>query len=71
MGKIFSAIDEQIIKPRVNAAEEDGFKATKEDIISFYSQGSPKEYKRTHSYENSPRSTGVSGGMVIMTIPFI
>lgn len=62
MGKIFSAIDAQIIRPRTVASEEDGFKATKEDIESFYSQGNPKRYERTWAYGNSPRSTGVAGG---------
>lgn len=61
MGKIFSAIDTQIIRPRTVASEEDGFKATKDDIESFYSQGNPKRYKRTGTYGNSPRSTGVTG----------
>ena len=32
MGKIFQAIDKQIIKSRVIAAEREGFQMTKEDI---------------------------------------
>lgn len=59
MGKLFDAIDNQIIKPRVVASEDDGFRETKKDISSFYAQGSPKRYRRTHAYEDSPNSTGV------------
>ncbi len=33
MGKIFQAIDKQIIKPRVVASEREGFRKTKDDII--------------------------------------
>lgn len=62
MGKIFAAIDAQIIRPRTVASEDDGFKATKDDIESFYSQGDPNSYVRTHAYGDSPRSTGVTGG---------
>ena len=62
MGKIFQAIDKQIIKPRVVAAEREGFQMTKEDIESFYMQGDPKRYKRTGAYGKSPESTGISGG---------
>lgn len=62
MGKIFSAIDKQIIKPRVVASHEEGYEATKEDISSFYSQGEPIRYERTGAYGNSPKSTGVTGG---------
>lgn len=61
MGKIFSAIDNQIIRPRTIASEEDGFKIAKEDIGSFYSQGKPKIYERTNKYGDSPRSSGVTG----------
>lgn len=59
MGKLFDAIDKQIIKPRVTASEDEGFRATKEDISSFYSEGHPIRYRRTHAYEDSPNSTGV------------
>ena len=62
MGKIFDAIDKQIIKPRVDASESEGFQMTKEDIESFYSQGNPIRYIRTGAYGESPESTGVSGG---------
>ena len=62
MGKIFQAIDKQIIKPRAVAAEREGFQMTKEDIESFYMQGDPKRYERTGAYGESPESTGVSGG---------
>lgn len=62
MGKIFAAIDAQIIRPRTEASENEGFKATKDDIKSFYSQGAPKSYERTNAYNDSPRSTGVTGG---------
>ncbi|MBC5688222.1 hypothetical protein H8S37_04670 [Mediterraneibacter sp. NSJ-55] len=62
MGKIMSTIDREIIKPRVDAAYQEGFDMTKEDIKSFYSQGSPKRYKRTKAYENSPDSIPPSGG---------
>lgn len=62
MGKIFDAIDKQIIKPRVDASEQEGFQMTKEDIQSFYSQGNPVMYQRTGAYGNSPESSGVSGG---------
>lgn len=62
MGKIFDAIDKQIIKPRAEASEAEGFQMTKEDIRSFEIQGPGKVYKRTDTYESSPRSTGVTGG---------
>lgn len=62
IGKIFDAIDKQIIKPRVEASESEGFQMTKEDIQSFYLQGNPVMYQRTGAYGNSPESTGVSGG---------
>lgn len=61
MGKIFQAIDKQIIKPRVVAAEREGFQMTKEDIESFYIVPEGKVYKRTGAYGESPESTGVSG----------
>ena len=35
MGKIFDAIDKQIIKPRDDASEQEGFQMTKEDIQSL------------------------------------
>ena len=62
MGKIFQAIDKQIIKPRVMASEKEGFQMTKKDIESFYTQGSPQVYQRTGALGESPESTGVSGG---------
>lgn len=62
MGKIFDAIDKQIIKPRVIASESEGYKRTEEDINSFYTQGNPKIYERTGAYGESPESSGVSGG---------
>lgn len=61
MGKIFSAIDQQIIRPRVNAAYAEGYQATKEDIESFYTQGNPKVYQRTGAYGESPNSTPPHG----------
>ena len=61
MGKIFDAIDKQIIKPRVDASESEGFQMTKEDIESFYSQGNPIRYIRTGAYGESPESSGVTG----------
>lgn len=62
MGKIFDAIDKQIIKPRVDASEQEGFQMTKEDIESFYIVPEGKVYQRTGAYRNSPESSGVSGG---------
>lgn len=62
MGKIFDAIDNQIIKPRVMASEREGLAATYEDIYSFYIQGNPSVYVRTGAYGDSVTSTGVSGG---------
>lgn len=64
MGKIFSAIDRQIIRPRVNTAYAEGYQATKEDIESFYIVPEGSVYKRTHAYGESPNSTpphGVNG----------
>lgn len=61
MGKIFNAIDRQIIRPRVNAAYNEGLAVTKEDILSFYIQGNPKQYERTGAYGDSPNSTPPSG----------
>ena len=62
MGKIMDAIDAQIIRPRVEAAEREGLEQTKVDIQNFYSSGSPRVYDRTGTYMNSPASSGVSGG---------
>lgn len=62
MGIIMDAIDAQIIRPRVTAAESEGFAQTQADIQNFYSSGSPVQYIRTGTYESSPRSSGVSGG---------
>ena len=62
MGKIFKAIDKEIIRPRVVRAESEGFKATKEDVESFYSQGPGKYYDRTGALGESPEHTGVVGG---------
>lgn len=62
IGKIFNAIDRQIIRPRVYASEAEGLAATYEDIYSFYSQGNPIFYQRTGAYGDSVSSTGVSGG---------
>ena len=59
MGKIFDAIDKQIIKPRVDASEQEGFQMTKEDIESFYIVPKGKVYQRTGAYGNSPKSSGV------------
>ena len=61
MGKIFDAIDQQIIRPRVETSEQEALQITKEDIESFYIQGKPKFYKRTGAYGESPESSGVSG----------
>ena len=62
MGKIFNQIDKQIIRPKVNKAYKQGFKATENNMQDFYSQGSPKIYSRTGQYGDSPRGSGVSGG---------
>ena len=62
MGIIMDAIDAQIIRPRVEASEQEGFQMTQTDIQNFYSSGSPVKYIRTGTYESSPRSSGVSGG---------
>ena len=59
MGIIMDAIDAQIIRPRVEAAEQEGFQMTQTDIQNFYSSGSPVKYIRTGTYESSPRSSGV------------
>ena len=61
MGKIFDAIDKQIIKPRVKASYEEGFTMAKEDIEGFYIQGNPKVYRRTGAYGDSPNSDPPSG----------
>ena len=62
MGKIFKAIDRQIIRPRAVKAEQEGYMATLENLESFYSQGSPKKYVRTGALGESPEHTGVAGG---------
>lgn len=62
MGKIFDAIDRQIIRPRVMRSEQEGFQKTEEDVLMFYSQGNPVSYERTGKLGESPRTTGVSGG---------
>ena len=59
MGKIMDAIDAEIIKPRVEASEQEGFERTQIDIQNFYSSGSPRYYQRTGAYGNSPESSGV------------
>ena len=59
MGIIMDAIDAQIIRPRVTAAESEGFAQTQADIQNFYSSGSPVRYQRTGAYGNSPESSGV------------
>lgn len=61
IGKIFNAIDRQIIRPRVNASYNEGISVTKEDISGFYSQGNPRRYVRTGAYGDSPNSTPPSG----------
>lgn len=60
LGKIFDAIDKQIIRPRVDASYEEGFSLAKKDIEDFYIQGNPKVYQRTGSYGNSPNSDSPS-----------
>ena len=50
MGIIMDAIDSQIIRPRVTAAESEGFAQTQADIQNFYSSGSPVQYIRTGTY---------------------
>lgn len=61
MGKIFDAIDKQIIMPRVINSEQEGFQMTKEDIESFYIVPEGRFYKRTGAYGESPESSGVTG----------
>ena len=61
MGKIFDMINRQVIAPKVNAAYQEGFSKAKEDIESFYSQGSPRFYTRTGLYGLSPDSYPPSG----------
>ena len=41
MGIIMDAIDAQIIRPRVTAAESEGFAQTQTDIQNFYSTHLP------------------------------
>ena len=62
MGKLFAEIDRTIIRPRVNAAYNEGFSKTQEDIQSFYSQGNPIRYVRTGALGDSPSSDPPSGG---------
>lgn len=62
MGKIFKAIDRQIIRPRVIKSEQQGYMATLEDVASFYDQGPGEHYKRTGALGESPEHTGVTGG---------
>ena len=62
MGKIWNAVDRQVIRPRVYAAEAEGIASTFEAIGSFYGQGNPVLYQRTGNYGSSPYSSGVQGG---------
>lgn len=62
MGKIMTAIDAEIIRPRVEASEQEGFSKTQSDVQEFYAGATPRYYQRTGTYANSPRSSGVSGG---------
>ena len=62
MGKIFEAIDKQIIKPRVDNAYNEGLQMTKEDIKSFYDVPPGTSYERTYKYKNSPDGSPPSGG---------
>lgn len=62
MGKIWNAVDRQIIRPRVYASEAEGIASTFESIGSFYGQGNPVLYQRTGKYKKSPISSGVQGG---------
>lgn len=38
-----------------------GYLAAVKNTNDYYSIGNPKQYKRTYSYEHSPKSTGVIG----------
>ncbi len=62
MGKIFDAIDRQIIRPRVMRSEQEGFQKTDDHLHDFYMQGDPKVYVNTGALAESARTTGVSGG---------
>ena len=62
MGKIWNAVDRQVIRSRVYAAEAEGIASTFEAIGSFYGQGNPVLYQRTGNYGSSPYSSGVQGG---------
>ncbi len=62
MGKIWNAVDRQVIRPRVYASEAEGIASTFESIGSFYGQGNPVLYLRTGNYASSPYSSGVQGG---------
>ena len=59
MGKIMDAIDAEIIKPRVEASEQEGFERTQIDIQNFYKVPEGIRYRRTETYKNSPTSSGV------------
>lgn len=59
MGKIMDAIDAKIIKPRVEASEQEGLEMTKTDIQNFYKVPEGVRYRRTETYKNSPASSGV------------
>ena len=59
MGIIMDAIDAQIIRPRVEAAEQEGLEMTKTDIRNFYKVPEGVRYRRTETYKNSPASSGV------------
>nr|DAG68619.1 MAG TPA: hypothetical protein [Caudoviricetes sp.] len=62
MGQIIQAIDAQIVRPRAMQAFEKGCEMTREDIESFYSQGSPVRYQRTYQYHESPMFIMNAGG---------
>lgn len=62
MGKIWNAVDRQVIRPRAYASEAEGIASTFESIGSFYGQGNPVLYLRTGNYASSPYSSGVQGG---------
>ena len=59
MGIIMDAIDSQIIRPRVEASEQEGLEMTKTDIRNFYKVPEGVRYRRTETYKNSPASSGV------------
>lgn len=41
--------------------EAKAYSAALNNLHSFYSQGNPKVYERTHQLGNSPRTTGIQG----------